>query len=134
LLFWQFAAGITIMAHILLIEDDEPFRQMLAQMLAQAGHEVETAANGALGLEQFRRGVSDLVITDILMPEKDGIDTILEMRRERDNARIIAISGGRRSITPQFNLDSAALIGVKQVLAKPFTREQLLQAIQDALA
>lgn len=121
------------MAKILVIEDDEQFREMLAQMLEQAGHQVETAANGVLGLMQFRQSPPDLVITDILMPEKDGIDVIIDMKREQDDVRIIAISGGRRTITPQFNLDSAALIGVRQTLTKPFNREQLLQAIQNAL-
>ncbi len=121
------------MARILVIEDDVQFCGMLEQMLSQAGHRVETAANGVLGMERFRRDAPDLVITDILMPEKDGIDTILDMKRERSDTRIIAISGGRRAIPSQFNLDSAALIGVQQVLAKPFTRQQLLQAIQDTL-
>ena len=121
------------MAKILVIEDDEQFREMLAQMLEQAGRQVETAANGVLGLMQFRQSPPDLVITDILMPEKDGIDVIIDMKREQDDVRIIAISGGRRTITPQFNLDSAALIGVRQTLTKPFNREQLLQAIQNAL-
>lgn len=121
------------MATILVIEDDDQFREMLAQMLDQAGHQIEVAANGVTGMERFRDNAPDLVITDILMPEKDGIDTILEMKREREDVKIIAISGGRRVITPQFNLDSAALIGVKQTLAKPFTRQQLLQAIQEAL-
>jgi CheY-like chemotaxis protein len=121
------------MAQILVIEDDKQFREMLAQMLEQAGHQVETAANGILGMAQFRQSPPDLVITDILMPEKDGIDVIIEMKREQDDIRIIAISGGRRNITPQFNLDSAGLIGVRQTLTKPFNRQQLLQAIQDAL-
>jgi len=121
------------MAKILVIEDDEQFREMLAQMLEQSGHQVETAANGVLGMTQFRQSPPDLVITDILMPEKDGIDVIIDMKKEQDDVRIIAISGGRRTITPQFNLDSAALIGVRQTLTKPFNREQLLQAIQDAL-
>lgn len=122
------------MARILVIEDDDQFREMLVQMLDQVGHEVEMAASGVGGMERFHDNPPDLVITDILMPAKDGIDTILEMKREREDVRIIAISGGRRAITPQFNLDSAALIGVKQTLAKPFTRQQLLQAIQEALA
>lgn len=121
------------MAKILVIEDDEQFREMLAQMLEQSGHQAETAANGVLGMAQFRQSPPDLVITDILMPEKDGIDVIIEMKNEQDDVRIIAISGGRRTITPQFNLDSAALIGVRQTLTKPFNRQQLLQAIQDAL-
>lgn len=121
------------MATILVIEDDPQFCQMLAQMLTQAGHQVETAANGALGLECFRKSAPELVITDILMPEKDGIDTILEIKREGTDARIIAISGGRRTITPQFNLDSAVLIGVHQVLAKPFSRQQILETVEAAL-
>ncbi len=122
------------MATILVIEDDEQFCQMLAQMLRQAGHQVETAANGVLGLERFRASAPELVITDILMPEKDGIDTILEIKREGTDTRLIAISGGRRAITPQFNLDSAALIGVQQVLAKPFSRQQILEAVEVALS
>ncbi|HAS81171.1 MAG TPA: response regulator [Verrucomicrobia bacterium] len=122
------------MATILVIEDDEQFCQMLAQMLRQAGHQVETAANGVLGLERFRASAPELVITDILMPEKDGIDTILEIKREATDTRLIAISGGRRAITPQFNLDSAALIGVQQVLAKPFSRQQILEAVEAALS
>lgn len=121
------------MAKILVIEDDEQFCQMLAEMLNQAGHQVERAANGIVGMERFRSDEPDLVITDILMPEKDGIETIIEMKHERDSIKIIAMSGGRRAITPQFNLDSAALIGVQQTLTKPFTRQQLLQAIEDAL-
>ena len=122
------------MATILVIEDDEQFCQMLAQMLRQAGHQVETAANGVLGLEHFRQSAPELVITDILMPEKDGIDTILEIKREGTDTRLIAISGGRRAITPQFNLDSAALIGVQKVLAKPFSRQQILEAVEVALS
>ncbi|MCP5158971.1 MAG: response regulator [Gammaproteobacteria bacterium] len=121
------------MAKILVIEDDTQFCQMLAQMLIQAGHEVETALNGVLGLERFRQSIPDLVITDIMMPEKDGIDVIVDIKRQNAEVRIIAISGGRRAITPQFNLDSAALIGAVQVLAKPFNREQLLAAIAAAL-
>jgi DNA-binding response OmpR family regulator len=122
------------MANILVIEDDPQFSAMLAQMLTQAGHQVETAANGVLGLAAFQDNRPDLVITDILMPEKDGIDTILEIKRAGTETRIIAISGGRRAITPQFNLDSAALIGVHQVLAKPFTRQQILEVVDAALS
>jgi DNA-binding response OmpR family regulator len=71
------------MAKLLVIEDDEQFCQMLGQMLDQAGHEVEMAANGVIGMERFRDSSPDLVITDILMPEQDGIDTILAMKKER---------------------------------------------------
>lgn len=121
------------MVKILVIEDDPQFCQMLAQMLTQAGHEVETAANGVLGLKLFQQSAPDLVITDIMMPEKDGIDVIVDIKRQCSDVKVIAISGGRRAITPQFNLDSAALIGASQVLAKPFNRQQLLEAVETAL-
>jgi DNA-binding response OmpR family regulator len=121
------------MAKILVIEDDTQFCQMLALMLTQAGHEVETAANGVLGLERFQQNTPDLVITDVMMPEKDGIDVIIDIKRQGSDTRVIAISGGRRAITPQFNLDSAALIGASQILAKPFNRQQLLEAVEAAL-
>lgn len=118
---------------ILVIEDDIQFREMLGQMLSTAGFEVVMAANGIEGLDQFRNAAPDLILTDILMPDKDGIETIIAIRHEQENARIIAMSGGRRAITPQFNLGSASLVGVRQTLTKPFSRQQLMDAIQEAL-
>jgi CheY-like chemotaxis protein len=122
------------MSKILIIEDDPQFRAMLGQMLAQDGHQVTAAANGVEGLDRYRQQRPDLVITDILMPEKDGIELILEIRRLRPDARIIAISGGRRNVTAEFNLESASLLGVRVVLAKPFGRGELQRAIHDVLA
>jgi DNA-binding response OmpR family regulator len=121
------------MAQILIIEDDIQFRPMLEQMLTSQGYQVISSENGIQGMEQFRRHQPALVITDILMPEKDGIETILEIKRESPSTRIIAISGGRRSISPKFSLDSATLLGVDSVLAKPFTRQQLLDTIRNVL-
>ncbi|CAK0766529.1 hypothetical protein CCP3SC15_340012 [Gammaproteobacteria bacterium] len=122
------------MALILLIEDDTQFRTMLEQMLGQDGHQVTTAANGIEGLECYRQQRPALIITDILMPKKDGIEVIMEIKRQTPDVRIIAISGGRRSITPEFNLESATLMGVNAVLAKPFSRADLQKAIRHALA
>lgn len=121
------------MATILVIEDSEQFRQMLKVMLEQEGHQVTLAINGVEGTRLYREQKPQLVITDILMPEKDGIETILELRREFPDVVIVAMSGGWRSISPEFNLGAAAKIGVKATLAKPFTRQQLIQTVNKVM-
>jgi CheY-like chemotaxis protein len=122
------------MAHILLIEDDEQFRAMLAQILIQDTHRVTLACDGEEGLRLALQVKPDLIITDILMPHKDGIETILELTRAGSEIPIIAMSGGRPSISAEFNLESASLIGVRATLAKPFARADLRLAIERALA
>jgi len=117
------------MAHILLIEDDALYRDMLIQMLRQDGHEVSVAQNGEEGLRLCRQVGPDLIITDILMPHTDGIEVIMELSQQGSQLPIIAISGGRRSISPEFNLESASMMGVKVTLTKPFARADLRQAI-----
>lgn len=121
------------MAHILVIEDDEQFRAMLLQMLTRDGHRVSVASDGEEGVRLVRQGSPDLVITDILMPRLDGIEAIMILAREDSELPVIAMSGGRRSISAEFNLESAGLIGVKATLAKPFSRDSLRQAISRAL-
>ena len=122
------------MTHILLIDDDEPFRAMLAQMLGKDGHRVTLAGDGAEGLRLALDVRPDLIITDILMPHQDGIETIMALAQAGSAIPIIAISGGRRAISADFNLESAALIGVKATLAKPFDRAALRLAIERALS
>ena len=122
------------MAHILLIDDDEQFRAMLAQMLNQDGHRLTLAGDGEEGLRLAGQARPDLIITDILMPHRDGIETILALKAAGNEIPIIAVSGGRRLISADFNLESAALLGVKATLAKPFARADLRQAITRALA
>ena len=122
------------MAHILLIDDDEQFRSMLAQMLKQDGHRLTLAGDGEEGLRLAGQARPDLIITDILMPHRDGIETILALKAAGNAIPIIAVSGGRRLISADFNLESAALLGVKATLAKPFARVDLRQAITRALA
>ena len=122
------------MAHILVIDDDEQFRAMLTQMLSQDAHRVTAAGNGEEGLRLAGEVHPDLIITDILMPHKDGIETILALARARSKIPIIAISGGRRLIPTDFNLESASLVGVKVTLGKPFTRAQLREAIARLLS
>ena len=122
------------MSHIFVIEDDLEFREPLVKMLTNDGHAVTAAADCVQALNLLRTVRPDLIITDILMPKMDGIETIIELSR-RDNAvPIIAMSGGRRAITPEFSLTSAELLGVSVTLAKPFSRAELRGAIKQALA
>ncbi len=124
------------MAHILLIDDDELLRDTVLQMLQLDRHEVTEAADGqaALRLVAGRGGRGfDLVITDVLMPGMDGARVIVELRRSHPRLPIIAISGGRRVLSPQFNLETAALAGAVCQLAKPFTRQALQAVVATAL-
>ncbi len=122
------------MAHILVIDDDEQFRAMLEQMLTQDGHQVTIAVDGEDGLRLVGQVSPELIITDILMPKKDGMDLILELNRGHRKIPFIAVSGGRRCITAEFNLDSATLLGARATLAKPFSRTDLRQALAAALS
>jgi CheY-like chemotaxis protein len=122
------------MVNILIVDDEELFRIMLKEMVEREGHQARTAANGNEALKAIKQQPPDLIITDILMPEKDGIELISELSQAGSRIPIIAISGGRRSISLEFNLESAALMGVRATLPKPFTREALRRAIADALA
>lgn len=120
------------MARILVIDDEDAYRQMIRQMLEQAGYDVLEVSNGKDGLNVYQAEKPDLVITDLIMPEQEGIETIIGLRRENPDARIIAISGGGRIAATDF-LPIARKFGARHVLAKPFRREQLLEAIRDSL-
>lgn len=126
------------MARILLIDDDELLRDTVLQMLELDGHEVTQAASGEQGLKLFasrsgQRGF-DAVITDVLMPGIDGARVIVELRRSHPGLPIVAISGGRRVLSPQFNLETAALAGASCQLSKPFSRHELQSALSQAMA
>ena len=121
------------MPHILVVEDDVQFREMLVQMLRQEGHEVSFVVDGLAALEWIQRVTPDLIITDILMPKMDGVETIVELARRGFDVPIIAMSGGRRAVTAEFNLDSAKLLGATAILSKPFVRADLRKAIDQAL-
>jgi DNA-binding response OmpR family regulator len=109
---------------ILVIDDDSGVREFLGTILDEAGYRVLTAGDGDQGLEIFRDKKPDLVITDIVMPRKGGIETIIEMRRVRLDANIIAISGGSREEPDVLRV--ALLLGACDVLAKPFGAQDLL--------
>jgi len=120
---------------ILLVEDDDAVREILRKALVAAGHEVDEASNGDVAVAYYRRQAADLVITDLVMPEKDGLETIMELRRMDPSVRIVAMSGGGRTLGPgQLYLESARALGARQILSKPFTVGALLRAVAAALA
>jgi CheY-like chemotaxis protein len=123
-----------MMAHVLLLEDDQSMREMLVKMLTQDQHRVTAAADGGEGLQLLEDVKPDLIITDILMPAVDGIEVILKLAERGSTVPIIAISGGRRSVSAEFNLESAEMAGVRVTLSKPFSRDALRSAVQKALA
>ena len=121
------------MATILVIEDEREVREYLVEMLGRAGHQVRAAANGRDGVAMFRAEPAQVVITDIIMPEKDGIETILDLRRQHPRLKVIAISGGGRS-TPENYLHSARLLGADRAFRKPFANEEILSAVAELAA
>jgi CheY-like chemotaxis protein len=121
------------MARILVIEDDPDIRNLCKRILEQAGHHVTEAPDGSVGTKLYRDQRHDLIITDIIMPEKEGIETIMELRRDFPEVRIVAISGGGQA-TPSFTcLQVAKRLGAANTLAKPFSKQELLAAVAEAL-
>jgi CheY-like chemotaxis protein len=120
------------MANILLVDDDEQFRNMLSETLRDAGYEVLEARDGAEGLKSYHEHGTDLIITDLIMPEKEGLETIQEFRRIDPEIKIIAMSGGGRH-GPYDYLKIAKSFGARQVLAKPFSRQEILNAVEQVL-
>lgn len=119
------------MSAILVIDDDASVREVVSEMLRLEGHEVIIAENGRDAVPLLSARHIDLVITDLIMPEKEGIETISEIRRSDSRIPIIAISGGGR-LGPGDYLETARYIGADATLAKPFARQELLATI-DAL-
>ena len=120
------------MARILVIDDDEQVLKTLHQVLEMEGHEVLDAPNGKEGIKIYNEHGADLVITDIIMPEKEGIETIKELRENNTDVKIIAISGGG-SVDPRVYLNLAENLGAMRTIIKPFSRDQLLDAVRESL-
>jgi DNA-binding response OmpR family regulator len=116
------------MAKIYVFDDEPSILLMIKKMLEKAGYEVDVALNGKEGMELFKKNVPDLLITDIIMPEKEGLETILELRRKYPELKIIAISGGGR-ISPGGYLPGARLLGADMVFEKPLDQKEFLHAV-----
>jgi CheY-like chemotaxis protein len=121
------------MSRLLLIEDDVSLRRMLAQMLTRNGYTVSEARNGRVALKVLAETPVDIVVTDMIMPEMEGVETIRHLRREYPSIKIVAISGGGISSADSY-LEIAKKMGVHRTLAKPFTPDELMTAIREAAA
>lgn len=122
------------MAKILIVEDDPQIRSMLEETLKLEGFETAVAENGADALEQYEHVTPDLIITDILMPEKEGLGLITELRKSTADVKIIAISGGAPSLSPGCNLELAQMFGANKTFQKPLDIDALLETIRELLA
>jgi CheY-like chemotaxis protein len=120
------------MARVLLIDDEELVRATLRYALERAGHAVTEAANGREGIKALDRGGIDLVITDIVMPEMEGIETIRAAKKAHPEVKIVAISGAA-SAAVDF-LELAGRLGADEVLRKPFSADALIGAVERSLA
>lgn len=120
------------MAKILVIDDSEDIRILLHEALQAAGHSVVEAADGEEGLRSYREHCPDLVITDIVMPNKEGLETIMELRRESPGVKIVAMSGGTRGMVISF-LPAAKKLGADYTLPKPFSLAEMQAVVDDAL-
>jgi CheY-like chemotaxis protein len=121
------------MQKILLIDDDPLVRRTIERVLQKNGYDVHLAADGLEGLRTFRTLQPDLVITDLVMPVKEGLDTIRLLRTWSPEAKIIAISGGGRVANTDL-LAEAAVLGASVVIAKPFEPDELLVKVSNCLA
>jgi len=113
---------------ILLIDDEEAVRLTVGEILRRAGYEVQSANDGKSGLDLFRRQNFDLLITDLLMPERDGLETIMALRRGHTPLKIMVISGVGQTLGEEY-LKIAQHLGADFTLAKPFSRAELLEAV-----
>ena len=121
-----------MMRRILIIDDDHHILLMIKKMLERSGFEVNLASNGNEGLELFNKMPVDLVITDIIMPEKEGLETIREMKRLCPDLKIIAMSGGGKVSADNY-LNTAKIFGASKIMAKPFSQKQMVSAVQELL-
>lgn len=120
------------MAKILLIDDDAAFRMLVSLWLTRAGHDVVVSGNGRHGTQLAGEQAFDMVVTDIVMPDQEGIETIMAMRRNGLTLPILAMSGGG-TLDNTFYLRSAQVLGANDTIAKPFTATDLLDKVTSLL-
>jgi len=116
------------MARILIIEDDSDIRSLMKQIVELVGHEIVEAVDGNDGMEKLEESTIDLVISDIFMPDKEGLSVIQDIRKTNKSIPVIAVSAGGK-----YYLDSALDFGANKALAKPFEPEELINAVKECL-
>ena len=127
----EHAAPFNISPVILLIDDEKPFRAVIKQVLSKAGYDVVEAGNGVEGINRFYEKPADVIITDIIMPEKEGIETIIELKQAHPEVKLIAMSGGGWYGT-DIDFDMAKKLGAR-TLNKPFELQELLDVVSELL-
>ncbi|MGA1823307.1 MAG: response regulator [bacterium] len=124
--------GGVVMARVLIIDDDPQIRALLRMKLEDDGYEVEEAADGKKGIDFYRQRPAELIITDIVMPTKEGIEMIAELREEYPDVTIIAISGGGLGLAEDY-LDWAQHLGAQLTFAKPVDLDELSEAVHNLI-
>ncbi|MGH7181040.1 MAG: response regulator [Nitrospiraceae bacterium] len=122
-----------MMPSVLVVDDEDQLRQLIREILEQAGYQVTEARDGKEAVLQYRLAPADVVIMDILMPEQDGLETTSTLRREFPNVKIIAITGSSEMIGILSFLDVAKMLGAHRTLQKPFEMQTLLDTVQAEL-
>jgi DNA-binding response OmpR family regulator len=121
------------MKRILILEDDEQFQKLLETILKDAGYTVEAASDGKQGLKLLADKTFDLLITDIFMPENDGIGVLREIRNKQHGMKVISMSGGGRGVGPGEVLDVTEALGVDKSIQKPFTKKEFLPLVSELI-
>ena len=119
-----------MMAHILIIDDDEQILKMLKQAIERKGYKVTTATNGVEGIKLYKETLADVVITDIVMPEMEGLEAIRKLRKEYKDIKIIALSGGG-FVDPKEYLKLAKHFGAQYTFSKPADLREIFSAIEE---
>lgn len=120
------------MSTVLVIDDHRPFLEMMSQVIRREGYDVMEATDGAEGLRLCEKQPPDVVVTDILMPEKDGLEAIRDFKRDYPNMKIIAVSGGGSSVQIDY-LPLAKKMGADSVLHKPIEPAEMIEALKGIL-
>ncbi len=122
------------MAHVLVVDDDPLFREIAREVLIQAGHDVSLGENGLAAMKMPDAPALDLAVVDMLMPERDGIETIRDLRSRWPGVKLIAVSAGSRGLEPNLLLRAATVMGADATLQKPIERGALLKLVETLLA
>ncbi len=121
------------MARILVVDDDASVRATIRKFLEQEGYDVVEVGDGAAALRAYREQPADLVITDIFMPETDGVETTIRLRKEFPDVKVVAITGGAYDFDKKQMLQVAEMLGAERTLTKPFERSELLDVVREVL-
>ncbi|OGX34617.1 MAG: hypothetical protein A3C36_02315 [Omnitrophica WOR_2 bacterium RIFCSPHIGHO2_02_FULL_52_10] len=120
------------MPRILVIDDNDAFKEMICEILKNEGYKVLSASNGKEGVKLCRAQPVDLIVTDLLMPDMDGIETIREMKTASPDSKVIVVSGGGTAGTAQDYLEAVSVMcDIKYTFSKPFDMDQFLQAVKE---